>query len=59
MKEFFDSCGSVAGVKIYMRNEQSRGFGYVEFRTLEAATNALLKDGSDLMGRSIRVNYSR
>lgn len=29
LKNFFDSCGSIVAVRIAMRDEQSRGFGYV------------------------------
>jgi RNA recognition motif-containing protein len=29
LKDFFDSCGSIVAVRIAMRDELSRGFGYV------------------------------
>jgi RNA recognition motif-containing protein len=34
-----------------MRDDRSRGFGYVSFKTIDAAKTALLKDGSELEGR--------
>lgn len=35
-----------------------RGFGYVEFETVDGLKNALTATGSDLQGRSIRVSVA-
>ena len=57
LKEHFDSCGKIVSVKIAMRDGQSRGFGYVQFKDAEGAKEALLKDGSEMEKRPLRVNY--
>ena len=38
---------------------RSRGFGFVTFETLEASAKAVEKEGSEIDGRPIRVNYSQ
>ena len=35
-----------------------RGFGHVEFTTLEASKKAIEKTGTDVCGRPIRVDYA-
>ncbi len=57
LKDFFDSCGSIVAVRIAMRDELSRGFGYVQFKSVEGAKAALSKNGAEMNGRTIRVNY--
>lgn len=57
LKQFFDSCGSIVAVRIAMRDDMSRGFGYVQFKSNEGAKSALTKNGADMNGRTIRVNY--
>jgi RNA recognition motif-containing protein len=57
LKNFFDSCGSIVAVRIAMRDELSRGFGYVQFKNNDGAKAALSKNGAEMDSRTIRVNY--
>lgn len=59
IKELFEDCGSIRGVKV-MRNENgdSKGFGFVDFHSVEDARKALNKSGAQLQGRSINVVFS-
>ncbi|ODN73810.1 hypothetical protein L202_07338 [Cryptococcus amylolentus CBS 6039] len=56
----FESCGEVVSARVVFDRDtqKSRGFGYVEFANLEASAKALEKDGAEVDGRNIRVNYA-
>lgn len=57
LRNIFSDCGEIESVKI-MRNEQTgetRGFGYVNFVTSEAAQKAIEKNGTDLEGKTLTV----
>jgi nucleolin len=55
--EFFGQCGNVTNVRVATDPEGNpRGFAHVEFDTAEAVTAALALTGSELDGRSIRVD---
>ena len=45
LKNYFDDCGVVVSIRIAFRDERSRGFGYVKFKTEEMAKKAIEKDG--------------
>jgi len=57
--EAFGECGNVVEVRI-MKDEEgnSRGFGYIEFGSIEDATNACKYNNTDFEGRTIRVNFA-
>lgn len=38
--------------------QRSRGFGYVEFTTLEGSAKAVEQDGKEIDGRNVKVNYA-
>ena len=54
----FESFGTVTEAKVITdrMTGRSRGFGFVTFETVEAATEALSFDGQMLDGRTIRVD---
>jgi RNA recognition motif-containing protein len=59
LQEAFERFGSVASAAVIMDREtgRSRGFGFVEMDEASAADEAIRAlDGSDLQGRTIRVN---
>ena len=62
LKQLFAEYGSVTSAKVIIDREmnRSKGFGFVEMADRDAASKAITSlDGSDLNGRSIKVNESR
>ena len=60
--ELFGKHGQVTSAKVIVDREsgRSRGFGFVEMEDGSAADEAIRSlDGSDLSGRSLRVNEAR
>ena len=57
----FSAFGTVVEVKIPVDRDTGRvrGFAFVTFDTQQAAEKALALDGTDLNGRSIRVNVAQ
>ncbi|KAL5485734.1 TIF3 [Sanghuangporus weigelae] len=56
---FFGSDDVVKGAKIIRdRDDKPKGFGYVEFHTVEGLREALAKNGASFSHRSIRVNIA-
>ncbi|XP_068665626.1 glycine-rich RNA-binding protein 2, mitochondrial-like [Aristolochia californica] len=60
LRDAFTSFGDVVEARVITDRDtgRSRGFGFVNFATTEAATAALGMDGQELHGRNIRVNYA-
>jgi nucleolin len=60
LRETFDSCGSITSVRIATDRETGnpRGFGHMEFETVEAATAAVALAGTNIAGRAIRVDFA-
>ncbi|KAJ2357423.1 hypothetical protein GGF43_001467 [Coemansia sp. RSA 2618] len=60
IREAFAECGNVVSVRIVTDRETGRpkGFGYIEFDSLEASASAMEWNGTDLDGRNIRLDYS-
>jgi len=60
-KEFWKDCGEL--VDIYWicdaNTKRFKGIGIVEFATQEAADKAILKNGTEIMGRKMNCNYAR
>ena len=59
LKQSFESVGSVREVKVIKDRDtgRSRGFGFVTFDQDDSVGKAIQRlDGSDLDGRTIRVN---
>jgi len=62
IKEAFGEAGEVESVRIILdrMTGRSRGFGFVEMTTEEAAQKAIeLFDGKDFEGRTLVVNEAR
>jgi len=56
--KFFEGCGEIESLKILNRDGQSRGMGFVKFITQEGVNKALALNGSQHMGRTVRINMS-
>jgi len=58
--EFFKDCGEMRGLRWLVNNDtgEFRGGGFVEFTTTEAADKAILLDGTDLLKRPIRLDWT-
>ena len=62
LKDAFNEHAEVVHAKIIMDREtnKSRGFGFVEFATVEEAVKAKeAMDGAELDGRTIKVDYAQ
>ena len=62
LKELFEKHGTVSSVKIIIdkNSGRSKGFGFVEMAEKNEAELAIQDlNGSEIMGRNIRVNIAR
>jgi RNA recognition motif-containing protein len=62
LRDLFQQHGEVTSVKIirYPDSGKSKGFGFVEMANDQEADSAIQKlNGSDVLGRNIRVNIAR
>ena len=59
LKWLFEDCGEIASARIATDKEtgKPRGFGHVDFTSTEAVDAAMAKNGADLYGRPVRVDY--
>lgn len=59
LQKHFGECGGISRTKVcYDDDHNSKGFGFVDFETAEAADAAIKKHESTLDGATIRVDYS-
>jgi len=59
LREAFTGAEELSDVRImYGQDGQSRGFGYVEFGSVESATKALDFNGTDVDGRALKLDYA-
>jgi nucleolin len=59
LRDLFEGCGDVSNVRIAKDQDgRPRGFAHIDFADNEGASNAIRKSGSDIDGRSIRVDFS-
>lgn len=61
-KKMFEPFGEIVSAEIVKdrATDRSRGFGFVEFATDEAATNAKQgMNGKEIMGRTIKVDEAQ
>lgn len=58
LESFFSECGEVSEVKLIKDYEtgRSKGFAFVSFGSDDAFNAAIEKNGSELDGRSLRIN---
>ncbi|KAK9676465.1 hypothetical protein RND81_11G079100 [Saponaria officinalis] len=60
VREFFKEAGEVVDVRFASNAEgQFRGFGHVEFATVEAAKKAMELNGEEMLGRAVRLDLAR
>lgn len=61
LRSEFENCGEVTRAQVVWdhQNDRSKGFGYVEFTSLEGSAKAIELDGKEVDGRNIRVNYAK
>jgi cold-inducible RNA-binding protein len=62
LRDLFAQHGEVSSVKIirYPDSGKSKGFGFIEMTNDDEADSAIEKlNGTDVLGRSIRVNVAR
>ncbi|KAL7747592.1 nuclear localization sequence binding protein [Sorochytrium milnesiophthora] len=59
LREVFGACGKVDAVRMPQRNGQPGGFAYVTYASTEDAVKAASTlNGTDLVGRRLRIDYS-
>lgn len=58
VRSHFGGCGEVTAIRWVERDGQFKGCGFIEFATTEATDEAVKLNGSDLMGRSVRVDFA-
>jgi len=62
LKEAFASCGNVVSASVvkYPDTGRSKGFGFVEYETVDEASKAKEElDGKEIVGRAIKVDFAR
>lgn len=60
LTDFFKDCGDIQGCRIMKDDEgKSRGFGFIDFESVDEAKKAVAKHGQEVGGRSITVCFSR
>lgn len=59
IREFFDGCGNIDDIRVAMGHDgKSKGFAHLEFDSVESASKAMRKNGENLDGRDVRVDFS-
>ncbi|KAI8981066.1 hypothetical protein BDB01DRAFT_795195 [Pilobolus umbonatus] len=61
IEEYFKECGNVTDVRLRFDPEtrKSRGFAHVDFSTAEEMNAALELDGSEFMGRTLKIDKAK
>ena len=59
LRALFEPCGAISRIKWLEKDGEFRGMAFLDFETIEAATNAVALNGSDLSGRPVRANFSK
>lgn len=60
IRDLFNACGKILNVKMMNRPDgKPKGFAFVKFSTKSALNKALELNGSEHMGRNIRVEEAR
>ena len=59
LKSVFSGCGTIKAVRVCKKEDgSSRGFGFVDFTSIDSAKNALKKANEKIDGRNIDVQFS-
>lgn len=57
--QIFESCGQIKKYRIIKNeNGESKGFGFVDFYTTDAAKSAINKNGMKYQGRNVAIEFS-
>jgi nucleolin len=61
MREFAKSCGEVKAIRWLTDRESGefKGCGFIDFASTDGVDEFVKLNGQDLMGRSIRIDYSK
>lgn len=58
LADLFKDCGEISGIRYMERDGEFKGVAFVEFTETEATDKAVLLNGSDFLGRQIRVDFA-
>jgi nucleolin len=58
VRSHFGDCGDISSVRWVERDGQFKGCGFLEFSSSDATDKAVALNGSDLLGRPVRVDFS-
>jgi len=58
VRKTFSDCGEISAIRWVERDGQFKGCGFVEFADSSATDAAVAKNGQDVLGRAMRVDYS-
>jgi len=58
VRTHFGDCGEISSVRWVERDGQFKGCGFLEFSNSDATDKAVALNGSDILGRAVRVDYS-
>ena len=61
LKKYFSNCGDILSLKLIKDTEtgKSKGFGFVKFKTVKEAKNAVKLNGVSLRSRKLLVTYAK
>jgi len=59
VRNIFSDCGTVARIKWLEKEGQFMGKAFIDFDSTESATKAVAKNGEDLLGRPMKLNFSK
>eukprot|EP00708_Paratrimastix_pyriformis_P002921 GAFH01001682.1.p1 GENE.GAFH01001682.1~~GAFH01001682.1.p1 ORF type:complete len:271 (+),score=90.77 GAFH01001682.1:434-1246(+) len=59
IRQAFSNCGEIKSVRLMVDAQgQAKGFGYIEFPTVEAAQAAMALNGAAIDGRTVRLDFA-
>jgi len=58
-RALFADCGAITNIKWVEKDGEFKGIAFIDFDSIEAATKAVEKNGTDLCGRAVRINFSK
>jgi len=59
LRQLFEPCGAIKEIRVAADHEgRARGFAHIDFEDNEAVRKAIQKSGTEIDGRTLRVDYS-
>lgn len=58
VRALFQACGKITELKIIKRSNISQGYGFITFEDKESVDEALKKNGHEVGGRTMKVNFA-